>query len=58
MKKSKSSMKKLFDKLKKNFSFNLFFLITWVVLICVVVPLCGKCENSQEDYGEDLMIDF
>lgn len=51
-------MKKLFDKLKKNFSFNLFFAITWVVLICIVVPLCGKCENSQEDYGEDLTIDF
>lgn len=58
MKKSKSSTKKLFDKLKKNFSFNLFFAITWVVLICVVVPLCDKCENSQEDYGEDLIIDF
>lgn len=51
-------MKKLSDKLKKNFSFNLFFVITWVVLICIVVPLCGKCENSQEDYGEDLTIDF
>lgn len=58
MKKSKSNTKKLFDKLKKNFYFNLFFLITWFVLICVVVPLCGKCENSQEDYGEDLTIDF
>lgn len=51
-------MKKLFNKLKKGFSFNLFFLITWAILICVVVPLCDKCENAQEDYGEDLTIDF
>lgn len=58
MKKSKSNMKKLFDKLKKDFSFNLFFLITWIILICVVAPLCGRCENTQEDYGEDLTIDF
>lgn len=51
-------MKKLFNKLEKGFSFNLFFLITWIILICVVVPLCGRCENTQEDYGEDLTIDF
>lgn len=58
MKKSKSNMKKLFNKLKKGFSFNLFFLINWIILICVVVPLCGRCENTQEDYGEDLTINF
>lgn len=58
MKKSKSNTRKLFNKLKKNFSFNLFFLITWTILICVIVPLCSRCENTQEDYGEDLTIDF
>ena len=50
-------MKKLSNKLKKGFSFNLFFLITWIILICVVVPLGGRCENTQEDYDEDLTID-
>lgn len=49
-------MKRFVRKIKKSFSFNYFFIITWAILLCVVIPLCSKCEPG--DYGEDLMMEF